>query len=295
MKRALALCVWMIAAMAAGMVFAEPPGDELVPVTDPEIMASYGVDPLGPPLIVPARLLDADQHPEESAPRAKRTKQFGVSNMSSTSVTGNMFDGAVDAFIRAGGTSGQLWCGGGTSFADAQFDLPAGASIEFFDVWGRDSNASENLTVFLIRYCLPDLGQGFPVAAVLRAVSSTGSGGDFFASDPISTDAITNTICTYTARARFDNDGAGCVPNNSLRLYKVRLQWKRQVSPAPPAATFNDVPTGHLFFQHVEALFTSGITVGCGGGSYCPDAPVTRGQMAVFLSKALGLQWENFR
>lgn len=34
----------------------------------------------------------------------------------------------------------------------------------------------------------------------------------------------------------------------------------------------------------------SGITAGCGTG-YCPDNPVTRGQMAVFLTKALGLYW----
>jgi hypothetical protein len=34
----------------------------------------------------------------------------------------------------------------------------------------------------------------------------------------------------------------------------------------------------------------SGITAGCGGGNYCPDAP-TRRQMAIFLAKALGLHW----
>jgi hypothetical protein len=33
----------------------------------------------------------------------------------------------------------------------------------------------------------------------------------------------------------------------------------------------------------------SGIPVGCGGGNFCPDSAITRGQMAVFLSKALGL------
>jgi hypothetical protein len=32
-------------------------------------------------------------------------------------------------------------------------------------------------------------------------------------------------------------------------------------------------------------------TAGCGGGNYCPDAPLTRGQMAAFLSKALGLHF----
>jgi hypothetical protein len=71
----------------------------------------------------------------------------------------------------------------------------------------------------------------------------------------------------------------------------VRLRWRRQVSPAPQSATFNDVPTSDGAFQFIEALVSSGITVGCGGGDYCPDAPVTRRQMAVFLAKALGLHW----
>jgi hypothetical protein len=76
-----------------------------------------------------------------------------------------------------------------------------------------------------------------------------------------------------------------------MRIRGMRLYYKLQVSPAPATATFLDVPTGHLFFQYVEALAASGITAGCGGGNYCPDAPLTRGQMAVFLSKALGLHW----
>ncbi|HEX4439809.1 MAG TPA: S-layer homology domain-containing protein, partial [Thermoanaerobaculia bacterium] len=71
----------------------------------------------------------------------------------------------------------------------------------------------------------------------------------------------------------------------------VRVYYHLQVSPAPGTATFNDVPTNHPFFQFVEALAASGITAGCGGGNFCPDAPLTRGQMAVFLSKALGLHW----
>jgi hypothetical protein len=63
------------------------------------------------------------------------------------------------------------------------------------------------------------------------------------------------------------------------------------VSPAPSTATFNDVPTTHPFFQFIEALYNSGITGGCSAAPplYCPDNPVTRGQMAVFLAKALGL------
>jgi len=71
----------------------------------------------------------------------------------------------------------------------------------------------------------------------------------------------------------------------------MRVGYVLQVSPAPGTADFADVPTGHPFFQFVEALYSSGVTAGCGNGNFCPDAPLTRGQMAVFLSKALGLQW----
>ena len=99
---------------------------------------------------------------------------------------------------------------------------------------------------------------------------------------------------------RVNGDGSADVVNHFLQaqlqtpdlaIRMVRIRWKRQVSPAPGTATFNDVPTNHLFFQFVEALAASGITAGCGSGNYCPDAPLTRGQMAVFLSKALGLHW----
>ncbi len=61
--------------------------------------------------------------------------------------------------------------------------------------------------------------------------------------------------------------------------------------PRAVAADVQRRADGHPFFQFIEALYASGITAGCGGGNYCPDSPLTRGQMAVFLAKALGLQW----
>jgi len=74
-----------------------------------------------------------------------------------------------------------------------------------------------------------------------------------------------------------------------VRIAGVVVGYVLEVSIAPPTPTFNDVPTTHPFFQFIEALAASGITTGCGNGNYCPDAPLTRGQMAVFLAKALGL------
>ena len=51
-------------------------------------------------------------------------------------------------------------------------------------------------------------------------------------------------------------------------------------------ATFKDVPPDHTFYTEVEWMAAEGITKGCNppdNDLYCPEAPVTRGQMAAFL------------
>jgi glucose/arabinose dehydrogenase len=48
---------------------------------------------------------------------------------------------------------------------------------------------------------------------------------------------------------------------------------------------FGDVACPSAYADWIEQLSTEGITSGCGGGNYCPDASVTRAQMAVFLLK----------
>jgi len=78
-----------------------------------------------------------------------------------------------------------------------------------------------------------------------------------------------------------------------LKLRGVIIHWNRQISPAPATATFPDVPTTMWAFQYVEALVASGITQGMPDGLYHPYDPVTRAQLATFLSRALGLHWPN--
>lgn len=73
----------------------------------------------------------------------------------------------------------------------------------------------------------------------------------------------------------------------------VVLGYKLQVSPAPATATFGDVPTDYIYFRAIEALASSGITSGCGGGNFCPNQAVTRGELAKFLANALGLHHPN--
>ena len=46
---------------------------------------------------------------------------------------------------------------------------------------------------------------------------------------------------------------------------------------------FNDVPAASPFCPWVEELARRGVVAGCGGGSYCPSAGVSREQLAVYL------------
>jgi hypothetical protein len=52
---------------------------------------------------------------------------------------------------------------------------------------------------------------------------------------------------------------------------------------------FADVPTSAYYHNDVSTIHALGITSGCGNGNYCPNAAVTRGQMATFLARTAGL------
>jgi hypothetical protein len=67
------------------------------------------------------------------------------------------------------------------------------------------------------------------------------------------------------------------------------LKAKLGASHSPPPATgrvFNDVHIGDFAAGWIENLAAFQITSGCGSGTYCPNNPVTRAQMVVFLLKS---------
>jgi hypothetical protein len=49
---------------------------------------------------------------------------------------------------------------------------------------------------------------------------------------------------------------------------------------------FNDVSAGAWSCGHIKRLVERQITLGCGGGNYCPNRKVTREQMAAFIVRA---------
>jgi hypothetical protein len=59
--------------------------------------------------------------------------------------------------------------------------------------------------------------------------------------------------------------------------------------PTPPSQRFLDVPPSNVFYNFIDRMAVLNITLGCGGGNYCPGQSVTRGQMAAFLVRAFNL------
>ena len=60
--------------------------------------------------------------------------------------------------------------------------------------------------------------------------------------------------------------------------------------PEGPPAGFGDIE-GHHFASDIDSLAAAGISSGCSADPlrFCPNEPVTRGQMATFIARALGL------
>jgi hypothetical protein len=175
------------------------------------------------------------------------------------------------------------YCTGNCGLAGS-VTLPSGAVITGFELDAND-NSPTGSVVATLSNC--PVGNFF--CSILATATTTG---------PAVTPGVTQVRVNLPSPHSVDN-GANTYAirvnlfggSSNVGLIGLRVFYRLQVSPAPALATFADVPTSHPFFQFVEALAASGITVGCGVGIFCPDAPLTRGQMAVFLSLGLGLHF----
>jgi hypothetical protein len=167
--------------------------------------------------------------------------------------------------------------------------LPGGALLTTLELDDCDTNTEGNHLVLELWDCdyLGACGAA-PIASVSSANNEQGFQCGFASVDlsamGYTVDNVSRLLLLYANLPARDATN---------QLAGAMIGYKLQVSPPPATATFNDVPTDHPQFQFIEALAASGITAGCGAGNFCPNSPLTRGQMAVFLSKALGLHWAN--
>jgi hypothetical protein len=192
-----------------------------------------------------------------------------------------------------------LYYGGDDHFL-AALPLPKGALVERLCLYANDSDPSPAgfVDAVLVATKLVPGGELPDQDPVGERVSSTADFGyGYYCSPPFS--------LTLSGKTDIDQDGnpdnldysvyvnVPQASQNSLGFGGVQIHWRRQVSAAPSTPTFGDVPPTDAAFTSIEALAASGITAGCAGGNYCPDAKLTRRQMAVFLATALGLHWSD--
>lgn len=318
--------------LAAGLILLALPGaapaaeateqaEELIPITDPARLERMGFEPDATNVYMTQRVQrKLAMSPEERAalqegmladPEASPaggvfgTSSWGYSRVMGTEFYPLQFDTSNHPSWRTG--SGGRHCAagpsGGTTYRATIHGLPHGADLRQVSVWLYDDSSSLDSTVRLYRVCQPDFGPGAQVNTLLDVVSTSGAAGHQYKTlGCIPSGGFPPTFCPIVAVLHETIDLESCVYlvqvgfeacSVDLGIVNARARWERQISPAPATATFDDVPPGNLFFQHIEALAASGITSGCDANSFCPNAPLTRGQMATFLAEALGLHWEN--
>ncbi len=180
---------------------------------------------------------------------------------------------------------------GGAYLTDGSFpawapvQLPQGALITGYDFYYWDQSIDYDIQCFLREVDSTGSFTGIGPGATSTGSSASWRSATYNLPSPFFT--VNNTTNSYQA---FVVSGPEAW-TDFLRWRGLRIRYKLQVSPAPGVASFSDVPTSHWAFQWIEALKASGITQGVTPTTYEPESNVTRAQMAVFLAKALGLNW----
>jgi serine protease len=202
----------------------------------------------------------------------------------------------------------------GSGIVDAGAAVAAVPSQSFADVpadyWAQDfverlyaSGITDGCSVTPLQYC--------PEATVTRAQMAVFLERGIHSSSynppavGLST-GFTDVAIDYWAGAwikQLAADGitSGCgssiyCPENSVTRAQMAvflLRSKYGASYAPPAVGagtgFGDVSSDYWAGAWIKQLVAEGITAGCGNGNYCPESPVTRAQMAVFLVRTFNL------
>jgi len=196
---------------------------------------------------------------------------------------------------------GRVWeinISGSSSFSDVPTNYWAYSSIEQLYAAGITGGCATNP----LRYC-PETAVTRAQMAVFLERSMKGSS---YTPPPATGTVFADVPASYWAAAWIEKLAAdritsGCssgyycpeYPVTRAQMAVFLLRAKHGSSYTPPAVGtstgFNDVPITYWAAAWIKQLAAEGITQGCGNGNYCPDSPVTRAQMAVFLVTTFNL------
>ncbi|MGH9160878.1 MAG: hypothetical protein ACRD2X_12960 [Vicinamibacteraceae bacterium] len=201
--------------------------DGATPITDPRVLRSMGFAPNAENVYMDNAVGLAITADQEDAVTAEITPQVTpTTGTDYSTIAAKEFVGRIDTtgtqWRYATGPSAsnfELSRVGTELFAEAQFEVPTGATLRFFRTWAFDTSAS-SIGYFVFEVCQPGFAGGAPVFSVIAFTSTSGTPGN--TSNVVSLNrAVNNRDCTYLARVRFD------AASTNLALQKVRLQFTR--------------------------------------------------------------------
>ena len=177
------------------------------------------------------------------------------------------------------------------TFADVPLSHP------FFDAIGflRGRSITDGCSSAPLKYCPDDvITRGQMAVFIVRSVM----GGDSFTynATPYFTDTPTSHPFFKWIQKMWElgiTNGCGtavycpesAVTRGQMAVFIIRARLGAAATFSYPSTPlFSDIQT-NFFFAWIQKMGQLGITTGCGGGQYCPDASVTRGQMAVFVMR----------
>ena len=188
--------------------------------------------------------------------------------------------------------------------------MPGRVSAQTFGDVPRDAFAFSFIETFFASRITSGCGDGnyCPEASVTRAQMAVflerGIRGSDFSPPPATGNLFldvgaTDFAADFIEQLFLDNITAGCgnsnycpgatVTRDQMAVFLLRAKYGSGYSPPAAAGIFGDVPVSYWAAGWIEQLAAEGITSGCGGGNYCPNNPVTRAQMAVFMARTFNL------
>ena len=133
----------------------------------------------------------------------------------------------------------------------------------------------------------PDIAAISPTSGpAAGGTSVTITGADFVTGASVTVGGVSATNVQVTTPGSITAVTAAMAPGVLHAVTVTNPDAQTDVLGTAYLADFLDVPQADFFHDFVETLVRNGVTAGCGGGNYCRNTSVTRGQMAVFLLKA---------
>ena len=170
---------------------------------------------------------------------------------------------------------------GGVASSNANGVFETGETVWVDPSWTNPTTGTLTLSATASNFTGPT-GPAYVVVDNTAAYGPTVPGGTsncFDATGDCYALQVTGTRPAQHWDATFDEvESALSAPSTPGSVVKT---WRLHIG-----ESFPDVPTTQTFYPFIENVFHNGVTAGCSGGNYCPDDPVQRQQMAVFLLKA---------